>query len=130
MADIPAVTSKDDLDPLDRLLDDFAEAVRHGAVHGLGPRNTALIAAKRAEIHNYDWCLRSAAREAKGDRAARETGDEVPRAALLKAVECIQEWHNMGVPRKDRSNLWDLYWRNAPELREIREALAPTTGGE
>ena len=45
------------------------------------------------------------------------------RAALVKAVEVIQTWHNMGVPEKQRSELWDIYWRNAPELKQIREAL-------
>lgn len=45
------------------------------------------------------------------------------RAALLKAVECVQTWRNMGVPSKEASTLWDIYWRNAPEMKQIREAL-------
>lgn len=44
------------------------------------------------------------------------------RAALTHSVSVIQTWHNMGVPEKQRSDLWDIYWRNAPELKQIREA--------
>lgn len=49
--------------------------------------------------------------------------EEQLRAALVKAVECIQTWHNMGIPQGERSDLWDIYWRNAPEMKLIREAL-------
>lgn len=49
------------------------------------------------------------------------------RAALVQAVSVIQTWHNMGVPEKQRSDLWDIYWRNAPELKQIREALRGDT---
>lgn len=45
------------------------------------------------------------------------------RAALVEAVEVIQQWHNMGMRGPDASELWDIYWRNAPELKLIREAL-------
>lgn len=45
------------------------------------------------------------------------------RAALVKAVEVIQQWHNGGLRGKDASELWDIYWRNAPEMKQIREAL-------
>lgn len=45
------------------------------------------------------------------------------RAALVHAVEVIQTWHNMDVPEKERSGLWDIYWRNAPEMKPIRAAL-------
>ena len=51
------------------------------------------------------------------------------RAALLKAVEVIQTWHNMDAG-KDASALWDIYWRNAPEMKPIREALAPLKEGK
>lgn len=49
-------------------------------------------------------------------------------AALVQAVDCIRVWHNMGVPVTQCSELWDLYWRNAPEMKPIREALS--TSGE
>lgn len=45
------------------------------------------------------------------------------RAALVAAVAAIQIWHNMDVPEKQRSALWDLYWLNAPEMKPIRAAL-------
>lgn len=48
---------------------------------------------------------------------------ESKRSALVGAVDCIREWHNMGVPEKQRSELWDIYWRNAPEMKAIRAAL-------
>lgn len=43
--------------------------------------------------------------------------------ALVSAVDVIREWHNMGVPQAQRSELWDIYWRKAPELTSIRAAL-------
>lgn len=39
--------------------------------------------------------------------------------ALRQAVEVIKTWHNM-----DGSDVWDIYYRNAPEMRSIRDALA------
>jgi hypothetical protein len=45
------------------------------------------------------------------------------RAALVHAVEVIQTWHNTGIPRREHSDMWDIYWRNAPEMKAIREAL-------
>jgi hypothetical protein len=76
--------------------------------------------------HCRDCCC---ARSWKALGIAQYTGRSIPehieqlRAALVKAVEVIQTWHNMGVPEKQRSELWDIYWRNAPELKQIREAL-------
>lgn len=76
--------------------------------------------------HCQDCCC---ARSWKALGITDYTGLSIPehierlRNALLKAVEAVQVWHNMGVPAKDRSNLWDLYWRNAPEMKPIREAL-------
>lgn len=46
------------------------------------------------------------------------------RALLLKAVEIIRVWHNQGVPVRECSKLWDIYWRNSPEMKPIREGLA------
>lgn len=36
--------------------------------------------------------------------------------ALKKAVSVIKEWHNA-------DDVWEIYYNNAPEMREIREAL-------
>jgi len=62
--------------------------------------------------------------------ASRERG---LREALVHAVSVIQDWHNMGVATKEASHLWDIYWRNAPELTPIRAALvtppSPVTAG-
>lgn len=44
------------------------------------------------------------------------------RDALVKSVALIQGWHNMGLG-KNASTMWDIYWRNAPEIKPIREAL-------
>lgn len=46
------------------------------------------------------------------------------RAALVKSVAVIQTWHNQGIPVRECSKLWDIYWRNAPEMKPIREALS------
>lgn len=45
------------------------------------------------------------------------------RDALVKSVAVIQAWHNMEIPMKQRSELWDIYWRSSPEMKPIREAL-------
>ena len=50
-------------------------------------------------------------------------------SALVQAVDCVRVWHNMGVPDLQCSALWDLYWRNAPEMKPIREALASSVNG-
>jgi hypothetical protein len=56
----------------------------------------------------------------------REAADrlEMLRAALIGAIEVIQTWHNMGLAGKHASEMWDIYWRNAPEMKPIREALS------
>jgi hypothetical protein len=46
------------------------------------------------------------------------------RGALVKAVEVIRQWHGMGIPKKQEHELWTIYWRNAPEMTQIREALS------
>lgn len=47
--------------------------------------------------------------------------------ALSKSVEVIKEWHNMGASRfKSREvieEIWHIYYKNAPEMKLIREAL-------
>ena len=48
------------------------------------------------------------------------------REALVHSVTVIQDWHNMDMPQKQRSDLWDIYWRNAPEMKKIRAALEGT----
>lgn len=39
--------------------------------------------------------------------------------ALRDAIEVIKTWHNMD----GADNVWDIYYRNAPEMKRIREAL-------
>lgn len=46
------------------------------------------------------------------------------REALVRSVEVIQRWHNMGMTDMTASALWDTYWRRSPEMRPIREALS------
>lgn len=50
------------------------------------------------------------------------------RSALVKSVAVIQTWHNQGIPVRECSKLWDIYWRNAPEMGLIREALTALDG--
>ena len=53
------------------------------------------------------------------------------RETLVGAVDVIRTWHNMGLPEKgpgSASSMWDIYWRNAPEIRPIREALRAPNG--
>ena len=45
--------------------------------------------------------------------------------ALIAAVAVIQTWHGMGEGRRMAfMQAWRIYWRNAPEMAPIREALA------
>lgn len=52
------------------------------------------------------------------------------RGALVKAVEVIRQWHGMGVPKKQEHELWTIYWRSAPEMKQIREALTDDEVGK
>ena len=46
------------------------------------------------------------------------------RNALLKAVEVIRLWHDGTLELEAPSNAtWRIYYNNAPEMKEIREAL-------
>lgn len=56
-------------------------------------------------------------------RVSQTPADDELRVALVHAVGVIQTWHNVDVPEKDRSGLWDIYWLNAPEMKPIRSAL-------
>lgn len=49
-------------------------------------------------------------------------------AALAQALENIKVWHNMG----GADDVWPIYFRSAPEMQLIREALPPcfTPNGE
>ncbi len=42
------------------------------------------------------------------------------RNALLKAVEVIRTWHDQAT---SDDTAWRIYFDNAPEMKEIREAL-------
>lgn len=70
------------------------------------------------EAEDGSYCLYSAAMEEI----------ERLRAVLRGAVEVIKTWHNMsriglrGDPTLEA--VWDIYWRCAPEMKPIREALA------
>jgi hypothetical protein len=44
-------------------------------------------------------------------------------AALTQAVALIRAWHGMGMSGDVEKQAWDIYWRNAPEMQAIREAL-------
>lgn len=43
--------------------------------------------------------------------------------ALVKAVEVIKQWHNMG----GGADVWQIYYENAPEMKLIRETLTRST---
>lgn len=50
------------------------------------------------------------------------------RNALLKAVKVIRTWHDigtkdLGLKGTEKDMVWRLYFDNAPEMKEIREAL-------
>jgi hypothetical protein len=70
--------------------------------------------------------LRSIENQSIAGMQYKRAADEIEqlRAALVHAVEVIQTWHNMDIrPQSARSELWDIYWKNAPEMKPIRAAL-------
>lgn len=96
----------------------------------------AQIRANGKTIHLGTFAQKSDAAKAYALAAARHHGEfaaplEDPRdariaaleAALRKSVETIQVWHNMRMSGKQASEMWDIYWRNAPEMKQIRETL-------
>lgn len=53
-------------------------------------------------------------------------------AALDQSVEVIKVWYNMDIRSRvinKHSDLWDIYYRNAPEMALIRAALAGRRAG-
>ena len=49
---------------------------------------------------------------------------ESMRAALGMALQLIRAWHGVGLGRDNEQAAWDLYLKNAPELKPILTALA------
>lgn len=43
--------------------------------------------------------------------------------ALLKSINIIKTWHNMGMNEPQAKECWNIYFNNAPEMKIIREAL-------
>ena len=89
---------------------------------------TAVMSGKQAERDDACKKLQGHILSVEAERDAREAECErlyaecvALRASLIKAVDVIRIWHNMGM--EDSSNLWDIYWRNAPEMKAIRETL-------
>jgi hypothetical protein len=72
--------------------------------------------------------LEPVAKEIARLRTAPPPPVEHLRDALVHAVSVIQTWHNMGVPKAQRSELWDIYWKSAPEMVAIRNALTKEAG--
>jgi hypothetical protein len=66
----------------------------------------------------------------KDEKLAADAEIERLRAALVGAVDAIRTWHNMGMSGTQASAMWDIYWRNAPEMRAIREALKGAGNGK
>ncbi len=60
-------------------------------------------------------------------RAGVEQGKVEERVLLEKAIELIKIWHNgeavMKLGQEKADYMWKIYYNNAPEMKEIREAL-------
>lgn len=102
------------------------------------PQSTDLVAQLRVHATDTAWVrdslMHAAATEierlrkdASSWQTAAETITDVKNEriekledALAKAVEVIRVWHNMG----GNESVWDIYWRNAPEMKPIREAVS------
>ena len=46
---------------------------------------------------------------------------------MRKAVELIKTWHNgeavMKLGKEQAEYMWNIYYNNAPEMKELRQAL-------
>lgn len=88
--------------------------------------HTELISEQRQRVESLidDLADSDAAERAAPIIVRLEDKEEQLRAVLVKSIEVIQTWHNMSLPAKEASTMWDIYWRNAPEMKLIREALS------
>jgi hypothetical protein len=57
----------------------------------------------------------------RAERAESESA--ALRQQLQDAVKIIRDWHGMGMPKEAEKMAWDIYFRNAPEMKSIRAAL-------
>lgn len=44
-------------------------------------------------------------------------------AALKHSINLIKQWHCMGMPEEQAEKTWELYKNNAPEMKDIEQAL-------
>jgi hypothetical protein len=102
---------------LDKALRDLRDFVDHGK--HLGEVMTVTLA-DAISLTEYIGDGNEALAACQAQSAGRI---RVLEAALVHAVSVIQTWHNADIPESQRSELWDIYWRNAPEMKPIREAL-------
>lgn len=77
---------------------------------------------------NYMSRLEKERSELRSALTAEAKQAERLRQALVHSVSLIQEWHNIGMSPKVASDTWDIYWRNAPELKPIRAAMEKANG--
>lgn len=117
-----------------RLSSNLVAELREEASHGETLIDYAfsepMVALEAAKVLAISAEIERLTRERDEERAAfvpayeendrlRQERDRL-RAALTGAVEVIKTWHNMG----GNESVWPIYWRRAPEMRPIREALA------
>jgi regulator of replication initiation timing len=85
---------------------------------------TAVMSNKQSDRDDACRLIQGHILAVEAERDAREEECERKHAALVHAVSVIQTWHNMGIHESfSASELWDIYWRNAPEMKPIREAM-------
>jgi hypothetical protein len=85
---------------------------------------TAVISNKQSDREDACKLIQGHILAVEAERDAREEESERKHAALVHAVSVIQTWHNMGIHDSfSASELWDIYWSNAPEMKPIREAM-------
>ena len=69
----------------------------------------------------------NASRERYVAEISFKAGQEAERELLQKAVELIKIWHNgeavMKLGQEQADYMWNIYYNNAPEMKEIRQAL-------
>jgi hypothetical protein len=76
-----------------------------------------------------EWrSLSDVVREAQNKRnyetlLAAASAMEQWRGTLIAAVKIIKDWHNIRLGLCHQQEAWSIYWRNAPEMAPIREAL-------
>jgi len=100
-----------------------SEELRDDIVEYLEEDGRYLAVDGRLQIKEFEkTVIKALIQQAKSEWCKEQ--EEKDKIILKKAIILIKEWHNMGIPDNDLAEkTWGIYYKNAPEMKEIREYL-------